>query len=93
MSSFEDLNLSKQLLAAVVELGFESPTPIQAEAYSVVLSGKDLVGIAQTGTGKTFAYVLPLLRDLKFSKDIPPKVLILVPTRELVCRLCSKYKA
>jgi ATP-dependent RNA helicase RhlE len=93
MSSFEDLNLSKQLLAAVVELGFESPTPIQAEAYSVVLSGKDLVGIAQTGTGKTFAYVLPLLRDLKFSKDIPPKVLILVPTRELVVQVVQQIQS
>ncbi|MFA6126714.1 MAG: DEAD/DEAH box helicase [Bacteroidales bacterium] len=84
MSSFEELNLSKQLQSAIDELGFISPTPIQAEAYPVILSGRDIVGIAQTGTGKTFAYLLPLLRDLKFSKEIPPRILILVPTRELV---------
>ncbi len=93
MSSFEDLNLSKQLQAAIVELGFEQPTPIQAEAYSVVLSGRDLVGIAQTGTGKTFAYMLPLLRDLKFSKDINPRILILVPTRELVVQAVEQIQS
>ncbi|MEA1875919.1 MAG: DEAD/DEAH box helicase [Bacteroidota bacterium] len=84
MSAFENFNLSKQLSNAVDELGFDQPTPIQSEAYSVILSGKDVVGIAQTGTGKTFAYILPLLRDLKFSKQITPRVLIMVPTRELV---------
>jgi ATP-dependent RNA helicase RhlE len=84
MSSFEELNLAKPILKAIDELGFTAPTPIQAEAYPVILSGRDMVGIAQTGTGKTFAYLLPLLRDLKFSKEIPPRILILVPTRELV---------
>ena len=70
MNTFEDLNLSKQLLNAIEDLGIDTPTPIQIEAYPVILSGKDVVGIAQTGTGKTFAYLLPLLRDLKFSKEI-----------------------
>lgn len=87
MSTFENLNLSKQLLNAVKELGFESPTPIQAESFPVILSGKDVVGIAQTGTGKTLAYMLPLLQGMKFSKQLNPRVLVLVPTRELVIQV------
>lgn len=93
MSSFENFNLSKQLSRAVDELGFDQPTPIQSEAYSIILSGKDVVGIAQTGTGKTFAYILPLLRDLKFSKQITPRVLIMVPTRELVIQAVEQIKS
>lgn len=93
MNTFEDLKLSKQLLNAIEDLGIDTPTPIQTEAYPVILSGKDLVGIAQTGTGKTFAYLLPLLRDLKFSKEIHPRVLILVPTRELVLQVVDQVKS
>ncbi|UXP31763.1 DEAD/DEAH box helicase [Reichenbachiella agarivorans] len=89
MSTFENLNLSKQLRHAIDDLGFDSPTPIQEAAFPAVLSGQDLVGIAQTGTGKTFAYMLPLLQQLKFSKQITPRILILVPTRELVDQLVS----
>lgn len=92
MSSFEILNLSKQLKNAMGDIGFESPTPIQAEAFSVILSGKDTVGIAQTGTGKTFAYLLPILQNLKFSKQVSPQVLILVPTRELVLQLVEEVE-
>ena len=69
MSTFQELNLTKQLHNAIDDLGFKQPTPIQEESFSVILSGKDMVGIAQTGTGKTFAYMLPILRDLKFSKQ------------------------
>lgn len=87
MDTFENFNLTKQLLAAIAGLGFEKPTPVQAEAFPVVLSGKDVVGIAQTGTGKTFAYMLPILQDLKFSKQLNPRVLVLVPTRELVIQV------
>jgi len=93
MKTFEDLNLSKPLNQALEDLGIDNPTPIQLEAYPVVLSGKDVVGIAQTGTGKTFAYLLPLLRDLKFSKEIHPRVLILVPTRELVVQLVEQVES
>lgn len=92
MLSFEDLNLSNQLRNALADLSFDKPTPIQSEAYSVILSGKDLVGIAQTGTGKTFAYLLPLLRDLKFSKQVNPRILVLVPTRELVLQVVEQAK-
>lgn len=84
MNSFDQFNLKRQLKNAVDDLGFDTPTPIQAQSFSVVLSGKDLVGIAQTGTGKTLAYLLPLLEEIQFSKDLNPRVLILVPTRELV---------
>jgi ATP-dependent RNA helicase RhlE len=93
MSSFDNFNLSTQLRNAIVDLGFEKPTPIQEETFSVILSGKDLVGIAQTGTGKTFAYMLPILKDLKYSEQIPPRVLILVPTRELVIQMVEMIKS
>lgn len=92
MNSFQDFNLSKQIQNAVDDLNFSQPTPIQAQSYSVILSGKDMVGIAQTGTGKTFAYSLPILNELKFSKEIPPRVLILVPTRELVVQVVAEIE-
>ncbi len=93
MKTFEALNLTKPLLNALEELGIQTPTPIQTEAFPVILSGKDVVGIAQTGTGKTFAYLLPLLRDLKFSKEIHPRILIMVPTRELVLQVVEQAKS
>ena len=84
---FKDLNLNKQLLNALNELGYTDPTPIQERVFSVAMSGKDVVGVAQTGTGKTFGYLLPMLRLWKFSKDPFPQILILVPTRELVVQV------
>lgn len=84
MESFKEFAINKQLQQALADLGFEKPTPIQKQSFSVILSGTDMVGIAQTGTGKTFAYMLPTLQDLKFSKEIHPRVLVMVPTRELV---------
>ncbi len=92
-----DLNLNNPLRNAIDDLGYLHATPIQEQSFSVIMSGKDLVGVAQTGTGKTFAYLLPLLRLHKFSKEKHPRVLILVPTRELVkqvteeIELLSKY--
>lgn len=85
--TFADLNLNAPLLKALDELGFESPTTIQEKAFSVIMSGKDVCGIAQTGTGKTFAYLLPCLRQLEFSKERNPQMLVLVPTRELVVQV------
>jgi ATP-dependent RNA helicase RhlE len=90
--TFEDLDLSNQLQYAIEDLGFETPTPIQQQAFSVVRSGKDVVGIAQTGTGKTFAYMLPILRDLKFSNEKHPRILVLVPTRELVLQVVNQIE-
>ncbi len=90
--TFQELDLSNPLRNAIEDLGFQSPTPIQEQAFPVVRSGSDVVGIAQTGTGKTFAYLLPILRDLKFSKQLNPRVLILVPTRELVVQLVEEVE-
>ncbi|WP_299105938.1 DEAD/DEAH box helicase [uncultured Tenacibaculum sp.] len=90
--TFQDLDLSNPLRNAIEDLGFTAPTPIQEEAFPKVRSGNDVVGIAQTGTGKTFAYVLPILRDLKFSKQENPRVLILVPTRELVVQVVEEIE-
>ena len=85
--TFRDLNLKKPLLNALDDLGYTIPTTIQGKAFSVVMSGKDMIGIAQTGTGKTLAYLLPALRQWNFSKDRLPQILIIVPTRELVAQI------
>ena len=90
MTTFKDLNLSKQLLNALNDIGFDTPTPIQEKAFPVIMSGKDAVGIAQTGTGKTFAYLLPILRQLTYSEQRQPRVLIVVPTRELVLQVVDE---
>ena len=92
MTTFADIDLSNPLKNSIQDLGFVSPTPIQEQAFPVVRSGKDVVGIAQTGTGKTFAYMLPILRDLKFSKQQHPRVMILVPTRELVLQVVDEIE-
>ena len=85
--TFQDLNLNTPLLRAVEELGFTEPTTIQHRVFPIVMSGRDVCGIAQTGTGKTFAYLLPCLRQWKFDKNKDPQILILVPTRELVVQV------
>ncbi|GAA4945496.1 DEAD/DEAH box helicase [Algibacter agarivorans] len=90
--TFEDLNINTPLFNALDDLGFTTPTPIQEQAFNVVASGKDVVGIAQTGTGKTFAYMLPILKDLKFSTQENPRVLVLVPTRELVVQVVDEIE-
>ncbi|MBU2951503.1 DEAD/DEAH box helicase [Tamlana agarivorans] len=92
MAQFQDLNLNTPLYNALDDLGFTTPTPIQEQAFNVVSSGKDVVGIAQTGTGKTFAYMLPILRNLKFSMQENPRVLVLVPTRELVVQVVDEIE-
>ena len=92
MDTFLDFKISKQLYNAIDDLGFDKPTPIQQEAFSIIRSGKNIVGISQTGTGKTLAYMLPILQDLKFSKQNTPRVLILVPTRELVLQVVEKIE-
>jgi ATP-dependent RNA helicase RhlE len=92
MATFNDLNLTKQLLRALDDIGFQNPTPIQEKAFPIIMSGKDAVGIAQTGTGKTFAYLLPILRQMTFSQQRHPRVLIVVPTRELVTQVMDEIK-
>ena len=87
MKSFEELKINKPQLRALQDLQIETPTPIQLKAIPAVMSGRDIVGLAQTGTGKTLAYLLPILKLLTFSEQKQPRVLIIVPTRELVRRL------
>ncbi|SDC05728.1 DEAD/DEAH box helicase [Williamwhitmania taraxaci] len=88
--TFDELNLSTPLLNALNDAGYENPTPIQVKVFPVIMSGRDVVGIAQTGTGKTLSYLLPLLRMLPFSEQRHPRVLIVVPTRELVIQVVKE---
>ena len=92
MSTFEQFNLPKSVQKAIDELGFTTPTPIQEKSFSVIMSGRDMMGIAQTGTGKTFAYLLPLLKLYKFTPTHTPKIVILVPTRELVVQVVEEVE-
>lgn len=89
---FENLNISKQILMALEEAGFDKPTPIQEQAFSIIRSGKDMVGIAQTGTGKTLAYLIPLLMKLHYAQGNYPRALVVVPTRELVVQVCESVE-
>lgn len=97
MKSFEELKLPRQFLNAIADLNYEVPTAIQEKAIPVILSGQDVMGIAQTGTGKTAAYLLPLLRLLNYAQGDDPRAVILLPTRELaiqtseVIRQLAKY--
>lgn len=87
-SNFNDFNLPKHLASALSDkLNISQPTPIQEKCFLPILSGKDIMGIAQTGTGKTLAYLLPILKEYKYSSSNQPKILILVPTRELVVQV------
>jgi ATP-dependent RNA helicase RhlE len=85
--TFEDFKLNKQLLNAVSELGFTEPTEIQKKAIPQVLAGHDIFGIAQTGTGKTAAYLLPILMKVKYAQGMNPRALIIAPTRELAMQI------
>lgn len=90
--TFEDFKLNKQLLEAIAEQGYEEPSPIQQKAIPLILAGHDLMGIAQTGTGKTAAFVLPLLMKIKYAQGMDPRALILAPTRELAMQTHENIK-
>ena len=90
--TFQDLNLNTPLLKSLEDVGFSAPTTIQHRVFPIVMSGADVCGIAQTGTGKTFAYLLPCLRQWKFDKNKDPQILIIVPTRELVVQVVAAVK-
>ena len=88
--TFQELNLMPQLLRAVGDLGYAAPSPIQAEAIPPVLRGRDLIGCAQTGTGKTAAFAIPILQRLHGrvnKKHTPIRALVLTPTRELALQI------
>lgn len=91
--TFDDLNINTPLRNAIEDMGYIYPTPIQKEVFPILMSGKDIVGVAQTGTGKTLAYILPILRQMKYSEQKHPRVLILVPTRELVAQVVNEINA
>src|SRR5580658_5553970 len=92
---FKDFSLSPPLLKAVEALGYSEPTPIQQRAIPVVLEGRDLMAAAQTGTGKTAAFALPILERLMLSPSAQrsPRALILVPTRELATQVSDSVRA
>ena len=86
-TSFEIFNLNKQLVDAVADAGFETPTEIQQKCIPLILGGQEVIGIAQTGTGKTAAYLLPILMKIKFAAGKDPRALILAPTKELTLQI------
>ena len=88
---FNQLALNKQLLKALDEVGYETPSPIQAQTIPLLLEGKDIIGQAQTGTGKTAAFALPLLSNLDLSQK-EPQVLVLAPTRELAIQVAEAFQ-
>ncbi len=87
INQFEEFALNKQLLTAVADAGYTVPTPIQQKTIPLILANHDVLGIAQTGTGKTAAYVLPLLMRIKYAQGKNPRAIILAPTRELVMQI------
>ena len=91
-TGFSEFKLNKQLLQAIEEAGYRQPTPIQKKAIPLISAGHDILGIAQTGTGKTAAFVLPLLMKVKYAEGTAPRALILAPTRELVTQLHQEVK-
>ena len=93
MMSFSDLGLSDALLRAVADSGYDTPTPIQRQAIPSVLMGKDIIAIAQTGTGKTASFVLPMIDILAEgrSRALMPRSLILEPTRELAQQVAENF--
>lgn len=95
MTKFSDLNLDKKVLKAIEETGYESPTPIQAGAIPPALAGKDVLGIAQTGTGKTASFTLPMISLLKRGRARArmPRSLVLAPTRELAAQVAENFDA
>ena len=91
-NGFEQLKLNRQLLNAVEEAGFSMPTEIQSQVIPPALAGQNIIGIAQTGTGKTAAYVLPVLRILNYPQGDEPRALIIAPTRELTLQITSVFE-
>jgi ATP-dependent RNA helicase DeaD len=90
-AAFSDLGLSAPVLEALAEVGYESPSPIQAATIPVLLAGQDMIGQAQTGTGKTAAFALPLLSRIKVRSG-PPQGIVLVPTRELAIQVAEAFQ-
>ncbi len=89
ITSFENFNLNKQLLQALADLAFTTPTEIQQICIPLIDGGQEIIGIAQTGTGKTAAYLLPILMKIKYATGTEPRALILAPTKELTIQIAE----
>ena len=85
--TFEELKITRQFLNAIDDCGYTSPSPIQEKAIPRINAGQDVIGIAQTGTGKTAAFALPVLQKVKYAQGVEPRALVLVPTKELVIQV------
>ena len=92
-STWNDFNLNKQLLDAVAESGFQQPTEVQQKCIPLISGGQQVIGIAQTGTGKTAAYLLPLFMKLRYAQGHDARAIILVPTKELVVQVSAQATA
>lgn len=92
VKNFDDLKLNRQILNAIEDQGFHKPTEIQQKAIPLALAGHDLLGIAQTGTGKTLAFAVPLIMKLKYAQGKNPRAVILAPTRELIIQINEHLK-
>jgi ATP-dependent RNA helicase RhlE len=90
--TFEEFNFNRQILNAIADAGYTEATPIQQKAIPPILNGQDVMGIAQTGTGKTAAYVLPIIMRLKYAQGDNPRALIISPTRELAMQIEENVK-
>ncbi|HRJ31416.1 MAG TPA: DEAD/DEAH box helicase [Cyclobacteriaceae bacterium] len=90
--SFEDFKLNKQLLSAIADAGFERPTEIQQKCIPILMGGQEVIGIAQTGTGKTAAYVIPVLMKVRYAQGTEPRAIILAPTKELTIQIAEHTK-
>jgi ATP-dependent RNA helicase RhlE len=86
-NNFEQFGFNKQILNAIEAIGYTDPTLIQQKAIPPIINGQDVLGIAQTGTGKTAAYLLPIIKKLGFAQDQIPRAVILAPTRELAMQI------
>jgi ATP-dependent RNA helicase RhlE len=90
--NFEDFKFNRQVLNAIADAGYTEATPVQQKAIPPILNGQDVMGIAQTGTGKTAAYVLPIIMRLKYAQGEHPRALIIAPTRELAIQIEENVK-
>lgn len=90
--AWEELGVTRQFINAVKDMGFGAPTEIQVRSFPIVMAGQNLIGIAQTGTGKTAAYLIPILQRLKFHKGDAPRTLVLLPTKELVKQVADNAR-
>ena len=89
--NFNDLKIGGDIKSAIAKMGFEKLTPIQTKAIPEALAGKDIIGQAQTGSGKTFAFAIPILNKI-FTPDKSPQAIILCPTRELCIQVAEEFK-